>query len=81
VKLLLDTHTFLWLAMGSPSLRAVGCASLADPLLLGAGLLTPPACATEGLLPSECVLRKRLPLKPRPAMSAGDLRSGTPAGS
>ncbi len=48
-------------------------------LLLCAGLLTPHRCSTEGLLPSKRALKARMPLKPRPTMSAGDLRSGTPA--
>jgi len=43
--------------------------------LLGAGLLTPPQCPIEGRPPSECALRARIPLKPGPTISAGDLRS------
>lgn len=31
MKLLLDTHTFLWLVEGSPSLSATAQAALADP--------------------------------------------------
>lgn len=31
MKLLLDTHTFLWLVAGSPSLTATARAALADP--------------------------------------------------
>jgi PIN domain nuclease of toxin-antitoxin system len=32
VKLLLDTHTFLWLVEGSPKLSATATAALADPV-------------------------------------------------
>jgi PIN domain nuclease of toxin-antitoxin system len=31
MKLLLDTHTFLWLVVGSPNLSAVARVALADP--------------------------------------------------
>ena len=31
MKLLLDTHTFLWLVEGSPSLSRAAQAALADP--------------------------------------------------
>ena len=31
MKLLLDTHTFLWLVVGSPNLSAAAQAALADP--------------------------------------------------
>ena len=32
MKLLLDTHTFLWLVEGSPKLSATAAAALADPV-------------------------------------------------
>ena len=32
MKLLLDTHTFLWLVEGSPKLSATAAASIADPV-------------------------------------------------
>jgi PIN domain nuclease of toxin-antitoxin system len=32
VKLLLDTHAFLWLVDGSPKLSAIASAALADPI-------------------------------------------------
>jgi len=48
--------------------------------LLCAGLLTPHECPTAGLLPSECALGPRMPLRTGPTTRAGALRSGWSAG-
>ena len=48
--------------------------------IVGAGLPTPPECPTEGL-PPYGVLTEHQRLGNQGPMSAGDLRSGTPAGS
>jgi hypothetical protein len=50
-------------------------------LMFCAGLLTPPECLTEGLSSSECARKAQMHLKAGLLTGAGDLRSGTRAGS